>query len=188
MPPDQPHARTSRRIRRRHQRQEQLRRRTSLPTRAARGNSKAQKGFAPYRIEHADLIASIRDGKPLNEAQNIAESTMTGILGREACYSGQEVTWDDAMKSTIPLGPKKSNSARTKSKPSPNRVRITFAELRCSNCDSCVAAELRTSCRTGEFRDAANSRRHRYAQITQLLSRSNVSPEQSIRYLRSKSG
>jgi myo-inositol 2-dehydrogenase/D-chiro-inositol 1-dehydrogenase len=64
---------------------------------------------APYQLEHADLIASIRDGKPLNEAQNVAESTMTGILGREACYSGQEITWDDAMKSTTHLGPKEYN-------------------------------------------------------------------------------
>ncbi len=61
---------------------------------------------APYQLEHADLIASIRDGKPLNEAKNVAESTMTAILGREACYSGQEITWDDAMKSTTHLGPK----------------------------------------------------------------------------------
>jgi predicted dehydrogenase len=66
---------------------------------------KGAKG-APYQLEHADLIASIREGKPLNEAQNVAESTMTGILGREACYSGQEVTWDEAMKSTTRLGPK----------------------------------------------------------------------------------
>jgi hypothetical protein len=66
---------------------------------------KGSKG-APYELEHADLIASIREGKPINEAQNVAESTMTGILGREACYSGQEVTWDDAMKSTTRLGPK----------------------------------------------------------------------------------
>ena len=38
----------------------------------------------PYRQEHEDLIASIRTGKPINEAQAIAESTMTGIIGREA--------------------------------------------------------------------------------------------------------
>ena len=60
---------------------------------------------APYQLEHANLIASIREGKPINEAQNIAESTMTGIIGREACYSGQEIVWDDAMKSTTHLGP-----------------------------------------------------------------------------------
>jgi predicted dehydrogenase len=58
-----------------------------------------------YQQEHENLIASIRAGKPINEAQNIAESTMTAILGREACYSGHEITWDEAMQSTKRLGP-----------------------------------------------------------------------------------
>ncbi len=61
----------------------------------------------PYEQEHLNLIASISEGKPLNEAQAIAESTMTGILGREAAYSGKVITWDDAMKSTSRLGPGK---------------------------------------------------------------------------------
>jgi predicted dehydrogenase len=60
-----------------------------------------------YEREHQDLIASIRAGKPINEAQSLAESTMTGIIGREAAYSGQEVTWDAAMKSETKLGPEK---------------------------------------------------------------------------------
>ncbi|GAB6185602.1 Gfo/Idh/MocA family protein [Thermopirellula anaerolimosa] len=59
----------------------------------------------PYEREHEDLIASIREGKPINEAQNVAESTMTGIIGREAAYSGQAVSWDEAMQSTTRLGP-----------------------------------------------------------------------------------
>jgi predicted dehydrogenase len=59
-----------------------------------------------YRLEHENLIASIREGNPINEAQAIAESTMTGIIGREAAYSGQEVRWDEAMQSTTRLGPK----------------------------------------------------------------------------------
>jgi predicted dehydrogenase len=58
-----------------------------------------------YKQEHADLIASIRAGHPLNEAQNVAESTMTAIIGREAVYSGKAVDWDTAMKSTKRLGP-----------------------------------------------------------------------------------
>ena len=58
-----------------------------------------------YRQEHQNLIASIRAGEPINEAQNIAESTMTAILGREACYSGHEITWDEAMQSMRRLGP-----------------------------------------------------------------------------------
>jgi myo-inositol 2-dehydrogenase / D-chiro-inositol 1-dehydrogenase len=66
-----------------------------------------KKAANAYQLEHEDLIASIRAGQPINEAQNVAESTLTGIMGREACYSGQEVTWDEAMKSTTRLGPEK---------------------------------------------------------------------------------
>jgi predicted dehydrogenase len=58
-----------------------------------------------YQREHEDLIASIHAGEPINEAQALAESTMTAILGREAAYSGQEITWDKAMQSTTRLGP-----------------------------------------------------------------------------------
>jgi len=35
----------------------------------------------------------------------IAESTMTGIIGREAVYSGKSVDWDKAMRWTKRLGP-----------------------------------------------------------------------------------
>ena len=59
----------------------------------------------PYRLAHEHLIASILAGSPINEAQAIAESTMTGIMGREAVYSGRAVTWDQAMKSEMRLGP-----------------------------------------------------------------------------------
>ncbi|NLY99886.1 MAG: Gfo/Idh/MocA family oxidoreductase [Pirellulaceae bacterium] len=61
----------------------------------------------PYRQEHENLIASIRVGRPINEAQTIAEATMTGILGREAAYSGKALDWDAAMRSTTRLGPEK---------------------------------------------------------------------------------
>jgi len=60
---------------------------------------------SPYRLAHEHLIASILSGTPINEAQAIAESTMTGILGREAAYSGHVVTWEQAMKSQARLGP-----------------------------------------------------------------------------------
>ncbi len=59
----------------------------------------------PYDQEHQDLIESIQEGNPLNEAQAVAESTLTGIMGREACYSGQEITWEDALNSPTRLGP-----------------------------------------------------------------------------------
>jgi predicted dehydrogenase len=60
---------------------------------------------SPYQQEHQDLIATILAGNAINEAQAIAESTLTGIIGREAVYSGQAVTWDQAMKSQTRLGP-----------------------------------------------------------------------------------
>lgn len=61
----------------------------------------------PYQQEHVNLMASIRSGKPINEAQAMAESTMTGILGRECVYSGRSVSWDELMKSNKRLGPPK---------------------------------------------------------------------------------
>src|SRR6266550_2129628 len=45
----------------------------------------------PYVQEHRDLIASIRAGRPLNEGRQVAESTLTAIMGREAAYTGQEI-------------------------------------------------------------------------------------------------
>jgi predicted dehydrogenase len=59
----------------------------------------------PYTQEHLNLIASIQAGNPINDAQAVAESTLTGIMGREAVYSGQEVTWDDVSQSSLRLGP-----------------------------------------------------------------------------------
>ena len=41
-----------------------------------------------YVQEHTDLIASIRDGKPLNELKQVAESTLTAIMGRMSAYTG----------------------------------------------------------------------------------------------------
>jgi myo-inositol 2-dehydrogenase / D-chiro-inositol 1-dehydrogenase len=56
--------------------------------------------------EHADLIESIRSGKPLNDARRIAESTLTAILGREAVYTGRDLTWQEVMAAKQDLLPK----------------------------------------------------------------------------------
>jgi predicted dehydrogenase len=60
----------------------------------------------PYVQEHADLIASIRANTPLNEATRVAESTLSAILGREAAYTGQLVTWDDLLQADQDFFPK----------------------------------------------------------------------------------
>ena len=59
----------------------------------------------PYQQEHQDLIASIRAGKPLNEAKTVAESTLTGIMGRESAYAGRSIEWDEMLNSNGRLGP-----------------------------------------------------------------------------------
>jgi predicted dehydrogenase len=60
----------------------------------------------PYVQEHADLIAGIRAGKPLNEGQRIAESTLCAIMGRMSAYTGQALSWDWALKaSKLDLSP-----------------------------------------------------------------------------------
>jgi len=61
----------------------------------------------PYEQEHIDLIDSIRAGKPLNEAQSVAESTLMGIMGRVSAYSGQTVTWDQVLNSKQDFTPAK---------------------------------------------------------------------------------
>jgi hypothetical protein len=59
----------------------------------------------PYEQEHADLIASIRAGKPINELKNVAESTLTAIMGRMSAYTGKLVTWEQALNSKENLVP-----------------------------------------------------------------------------------
>jgi myo-inositol 2-dehydrogenase / D-chiro-inositol 1-dehydrogenase len=59
----------------------------------------------PYVQEHTDLIESIRSGKPINELKNVAESTLTAILGRMSAYTGKQVSWDQALHSQQSLMP-----------------------------------------------------------------------------------
>jgi len=59
----------------------------------------------PYVQEHTDLVASIRAGRPLNELRQVATSTLTAILAREAAYTGQVITWDEILHSDLDLSP-----------------------------------------------------------------------------------
>ena len=59
-----------------------------------------------YQREHDVLFASIRSGKPKNDDLNLASSTLLAILGRDAAYSGQQVTWEQALNSEVSLVPK----------------------------------------------------------------------------------
>ncbi len=49
-------------------------------------------------MKEQHFIASIVDGKPVNEARQGAESTLSAIMGRQSAYTGRSWTWDDVMK------------------------------------------------------------------------------------------
>jgi predicted dehydrogenase len=58
-----------------------------------------------YQTEHDELFASIRAGKPLNNGEYMAKSTLLAIMGRMAAYTGQEITWQKALTSKEELKP-----------------------------------------------------------------------------------
>jgi predicted dehydrogenase len=59
----------------------------------------------PYDQEHIHLVESIRLNKKINQAQDLANSTLVGIMGREAAYTGKSITWDEMMASELRYGP-----------------------------------------------------------------------------------
>jgi predicted dehydrogenase len=60
-----------------------------------------------YQREHDALIASIRAGKPINNGDYMCKSTLMAIMGRMATYTGQEITWEQALNSKEDLMPAK---------------------------------------------------------------------------------
>ena len=59
-----------------------------------------------YQKEHDVLFAAIRSGKQKNDDLNLATSTLLALMGRHAAYSGQQVTWEQALNSQVSLVPK----------------------------------------------------------------------------------
>ncbi|GHT42048.1 dehydrogenase [Bacteroidia bacterium] len=58
-----------------------------------------------YNQEHIHLVESIRLDKKINQAEDLAYSTLVAIMGREAAYTGKDVWWDDAIVSDLRYGP-----------------------------------------------------------------------------------
>ncbi len=59
-----------------------------------------------YQVEHDELFASIRAGKPINDGEAAALSSSMAIFAREAAYSGQRITWKQFINSEKSLAPK----------------------------------------------------------------------------------
>ncbi len=58
-----------------------------------------------HQQEQHDLIEALMAGEIYNEGEYGAKSTFTAILGREACYSGKEVSWDELWEKGHDLAP-----------------------------------------------------------------------------------
>lgn len=65
----------------------------------------AEKAKNMYQVEHDELFAGIRSGQPLNNGEYMSYSTLLAIMGRMATYTGQEITWEQALASTEDLSP-----------------------------------------------------------------------------------
>ena len=59
----------------------------------------------PFVQEHIDFVTAIRVGKPINELEATAISTMVAIMGRISAYTGKETTYEEMMNSDLKLGP-----------------------------------------------------------------------------------
>ncbi len=67
---------------------------------------KGGEGINPYVQEHIDLCKSIRgEGPYLNEGVQVAESTMTAIMGRMAAYTGHTQVWNKALNTDLKIVP-----------------------------------------------------------------------------------
>ena len=58
-----------------------------------------------YQREHDLFFAAIRNDQPYNETERCAKSCLAAIMGRMACESGKQITWDEAFNSNVELAP-----------------------------------------------------------------------------------
>jgi predicted dehydrogenase len=58
-----------------------------------------------YDVEHQELFAAIRSGKTINNGAYLARTSMLAILGRMVDYTGQVLTWEQAINSQQKLAP-----------------------------------------------------------------------------------
>lgn len=60
----------------------------------------------PYQTEHDELFEAIAKGEyKFNDAEFASYSTLTGIIGRAACYTGKVIKWEEGLQSTVNLLP-----------------------------------------------------------------------------------
>jgi len=75
----------------------------------------------PHQVEQSEFFRMLRNDEDINQAESGAISTMTAIMGRMATYSGQMISWEQAINSKQNLLPDKlSFDAEAPVKPDEN--------------------------------------------------------------------
>ncbi len=59
-----------------------------------------------YQNEHDELFRAVRSGEPINDCEIMSHSTLMAIMARMSAYTGQSITWDQALNSQESLTPK----------------------------------------------------------------------------------
>lgn len=86
----------------------------------SRGNARSS-----YVEEHKALLGGVVNNEPVMEIQEVADSSLTCILGREAAYTGQEITFEDLAKAKLKLRPEGIDQG-----PKPGPVNLPFPDIR----------------------------------------------------------
>jgi myo-inositol 2-dehydrogenase / D-chiro-inositol 1-dehydrogenase len=77
---------------------------------------------AMYVQEHREFFKAIRSGEVINDGERMATSTLLGIMGRMAAYSGKKVTWEQALDSQEDLAPTETFSWNSNFEPMPQPI------------------------------------------------------------------
>ncbi len=68
---------------------------------------RSQKNYSMYQVEHDEMFAAIRAGKPINNGDKAAGSTLLALMGRTAAYTGEIITPEMILNSKEDLSPPK---------------------------------------------------------------------------------
>ena len=58
-----------------------------------------------HQLEHNAFFSALREGRIINNGNYMAKSTLMAIMSRMSAYTGQTLTWDQALNSKLDLTP-----------------------------------------------------------------------------------
>jgi myo-inositol 2-dehydrogenase / D-chiro-inositol 1-dehydrogenase len=66
-----------------------------------RGNANVDAHY----LEQVEYLKAVRAGRPINNGDYMANSTLIGIMGQISCYTGKEVSWEQINQSPFAFQP-----------------------------------------------------------------------------------